>query len=334
MTTQNPPASMNLSQRRLPAPRLMLLTAGNLLLLAYIFACTLRHAGASFTEELSRLGPNLAPYVLAGLGLTGVIFTGAIDLSIGGIIVVAGTVFGILHVRGASPAVCFTACCLTAIGLSALNGALVRLLRIPAIIVTLAGLTFYRGLALVLADVCLDDFSGQITVQDEAYHAPGKDFAGWILLLAICVALIWEKCGRTPRLWLALGSSPAACRLKGLRPESILQSAFLAGGVFLGLAALTFTTNRLTIEPTRMALGFELQVIGAVVLGGTNIFGGEGTYAGTVLGGLFLYLIGQAMLYAGVSEYWQTAIQGALILAVIGADCALHRGQKLLEELR
>ena len=105
-------------------------------------------------------------------------------------------------------------------------------------------------------------------------------------------------------------------------------------GIFLGLAALTYTSNRLTIEPNRMALGFELQVIGAVVLGGTNIFGKEGSYAGTALGGAFLYLIGQAMLYAGVSEYWQNALRGALIIAVIGFDCALHRRRKMMDELR
>ena len=316
------------------APRLVLLAMGDVLLLGCIFACTLRHERASFADELARLGPNLAPHVLAGLGLTAIIFTGAIDLSIGGIVAVAGTVFGILHERGASPSVCFGACAATALALSSLNGWLIRLLRIPAVIVTLAGLTFYRGVALVLADVCLPGFSGQISVQDAAYHTPGKDYAGWILLAAISIALIWEVCGKRPRTWLALGSSPAACRLKGLRPDAILQSAFIAGGAFLGLAALTYSTNRLTIEPTRMALGFELQVIGAVVLGGTNIFGGQGTFAGTVLGGAFLYLIGQFMLYVGVSEYWQTGLQGAMILLVIGADCALHRREKLLEELR
>jgi len=82
-----------------------------------------------------------------------------------------------------------------------------------------------------------------------------------------------------------------------------------------------------------MALGFELQVIGAVILGGTNIFGGEGNYAGTALGALFLYFTSQWMTYAGISPYFQEAITGALIIAVIGLDCALHRRRKLLEEL-
>ena len=82
-----------------------------------------------------------------------------------------------------------------------------------------------------------------------------------------------------------------------------------------------------------MALGFELQVIGAVVLGGTNIFGGEGSYAGTVLGAFFLYFTAEVLIYAGVSPYFQEVIVGAVIIVVIGLDCGWHRRQKRLEEL-
>ena len=77
----------------------------------------------------------------------------------------------------------------------------------------------------------------------------------------------------------------------------------------------------------------ELQAIAAVILGGTNIFGGEGSYLGTLLGALFLYFISQLLIYAGASAYLQDAISGAIILAIIGTDCALHRRSKLMEEL-
>jgi rhamnose transport system permease protein len=314
--------------------RLMFLAAGNLLLLGFIFFETHTTERSSFAEEMSRLGPNIAPLALAGIGLTGIIFTGAIDLSIGAIIVVAGTVLGIVYEKGGSPPVCFAACFLTAVALSQLNGYAIRLLKIPPIIVTLAGLTFYRGLALLLADFCLVDFGGQISIQNEAYHTPGKEYAGWLLLAGLGIALGWEAFGKMPRSWLAVGSSASACRLKGIETGRVTQSAFFVGGLFLGLAALVYSTNRLSIEPMRMAKGFELEVIGAVVLGGTNIFGGEGSFAGTALGVVFLYLVGQAMLYAGVSEYLRMAIQGAVIVAVIGFDCAVHRRQKLLEELQ
>ncbi len=311
--------------------RLLFLLAGNVVLLVAI-AVAMKQGG-SFTEVLARCGPNVAPVVLAGLGMTGIIFTGAIDLSIASIIVVAGTVFGILvhHQFPALP--CFAACALTAFGLSSFNGWLVRRLRIPAIIITLAGLACYRGVALILADVAIPSFGGSLSVQAESYHSPGKLYAGWILLGTIVAALTWEWFAATPRRWLALGSSEEACRLMGLNPKTIAQSAFSIGGVFLGLAALVYVTQLQFIEPARMALGFELQVIGAVILGGTNIFGGEGSYGGTALGALLLYFTSQWMTYAGISPYFQETITGAIIIGVIGLDCALHRRRKLLEEL-
>ncbi len=311
--------------------RLLVLLLGNVALVATIFF--LLKEGASFGEVLRRAGPNVAPVAIAGLGMTAVIWAGAIDLSIASIMAVAGTVFGILVYHGASPMACFAACASAAWALSMLNGYIIRGLRIPAIIVTLAGLPLYRGLALLLADVAVPGFGGNISVHDEAYHGPGKFYSGWILLAAGIAALVWSGFGKTPRCWLALGSSEEACRLMGLSPGRVLQSAFCASGLFLGVAALLYATRIQAIEPSRIALGFELQVIGAVILGGTNIFGGEGSFLGTILGALFLYFIGQMLIYAGANPYFQEAIAGAVIVAVIGTDCALHRRRKLMEEL-
>jgi len=322
--------------RRMPKTvqrRIGFLIVADLAILSFIAWRTA--PSGTFVDEASRMVPNVTPIVLAGLGLTGIICCGAIDLSIGSILGLSGTVFGILHARGFSPVTCFVACFATAFAVSAYNGLLVRWLRMPAIIVTLAGLAFYRGAALILADVGATGFSEQFTVQGRsAYHTLGTEYAGLILLAVLAVAFLWESFGKSPRRWLAVGSSEMACRLSGLRPERIVFQAFVVGGVFLGLAALVEVTNHITIEPARLALGFELNVIAAVVLGGTSIFGGEGTYVGTALGALFLYLIGPAMLYAGVNEYWRTAVQGGAILAVISIDCALNRKRKLIEELR
>src|SRR3954453_14553071 len=90
--------------------RVRFLILGNLALLGYIWFCAIRTANSSFVDELSRFGSNVAPVLLAALGMTGIIATGAIDLSIGGIVVVAGSVFGILYEREANPSVCFAAC--------------------------------------------------------------------------------------------------------------------------------------------------------------------------------------------------------------------------------
>jgi ribose transport system permease protein len=312
--------------------RLLFLLAANLLLLIVIR--TLLHQGSSFREILLRIGPDIAPATLAGCALTGIMFAGAIDLSVGSAIALAGTVFGCAVARGASPLVSFAICAGTAWGVMALNGSLVSRLKMPSIIITLAGLPFYRGLALIFADVLMPGFSGNISVVNEAYHSPGKRFAGTILCLGVLAAVLWENFGKNPRLWLALGNSPEACNLMGLRPDRVSRGAFRLGGIFFGAAALVYVTRVQAVEPARMALGFELQAIAAVILGGTNIFGGEGSYAGTVLGSLFLYLVSQVLVYAGASAYTQDALTGAVILLIIGADCALHRKARLREELR
>lgn len=318
-------------QSRALRQRLVFLLAGNVALLGAVWM--LLKPGSSFLEVLGRAGPNVAPTLIAGLGMTGVIFTGAIDLSIASIIAVAGTVFGIAVHRGWSAPACFMACAGTAACLSGMNAALIRSLRLPAIIVTLAGLAVYRGLALILADAAVPGFPGYFSVPGGAFHGPGRDHPTLILWGVLAAALVWEWSARTPRLWQALGSNEEAVRLAGMSPAQVCQGAFLASGLFLGVAAVVYVTRVTAIEPSRIALGFELSVIGAVVLGGTNIFGGEGSYAGTVLGAFFLHFVGEALIFANVSAYWQEVVTGAVILAVIGLDCGMHRRRKLMEEL-
>lgn len=312
--------------------RLLFLLVGNVVLLGMIR--WFLKEGGSFSQVLSRAGPDCAPTILAGLGMTAIVFTGSIDLSIGGIIAVAGTVFGILVHWEAPPLLCHLACCLVVILLSFANGQLIRRLGVPAIIVTLGGLTFYRGLALIIADVSIPGFSGNISVHSDDYHGPGKFHAHSILAVMLLVALLWEAYSERSRRWLALGNSEEACRLQGLEPGKALQGAFLFGGVFLAVGTLLEVTQVQAIEPARIAIGFELSVIGAVVLGGTNIFGGEGCFAGTVLGALFLYFTRQTLIYGGVSPYLQDVIVGGAIIGVIGVDCLLHREHKRMEELR
>jgi ribose/xylose/arabinose/galactoside ABC-type transport system permease subunit len=312
--------------------RLELLAAANLVLLIAIFLRL--EEGGSFGEVLRSAGPNLAPRLLAGLGLTGIILAGSIDLSIGAIIVFAATLFGVLAHQGWSPPAAQAACFAAACSLSMWNGFLVRKLAVPAIIVTLAGLPFYRGLALILADLALPGFTGNIPLGAEGFEGYGRLPAGMLLAVLLAAALLWERSAATPRRWLALGNSAEACRLQGLDPERILRSAFFAGGLFLGAAALLETSRLQAIEPARLALGFELEVIGAVVLGGANIFGGEGCYLGTALGAGLLYFLEQLLTYAGISPYYRQVIVGGAIIAVIGADCLFHRRRKLIEELR
>lgn len=335
-STTSSPSILKLLRNQFPLSvrrRLAFLILGNLILLGYIFYST-QQRETSFLKVLTSMGPNVAPVVLASLGMTGLIFCGTIDLSIGAIIAVCASAFGILHHYEFPPMVCYLGCFSAAVLFSCLNGWLIRGLKISPIILTLAGLTFYRGVALIIAHASIADFPNFFPIQDEAYQGPGKFYSGWIVSTALVGAVLWELFGRIPRMWLAIGCSPDACRRQGVNVERYKLIAFLVSGLFLGLAALTNVTNIQSIKPGQIALGFELAVIGAVVLGGTNIFGGQGSYIGSALGASFLYLVSQTLIYAGVDEFWRVAIQGAVIIVVIGIDCWLHKTEKMLEELR
>ncbi|MEM7236084.1 MAG: ABC transporter permease [Planctomycetota bacterium] len=312
--------------------RWFFLLVGNALLFAWM--SSLMTAENSHAQMLSSVGRHLGPTLLAAIGMTGVIASGSIDLSVGAIVAVAGTVFGVLVHYEMPPLLCFAACLAVAWLLAYWNAWLVRLLKLPAIIITLAGLTFYRGLALVIADMSIENFSGNISIQKDAYHAPGLEYANSIVIVSCVAALIFVSRTKTARTWLALGDSPEALRLAGISPNAVSTSAFSFAGVFLGLAAVLVSTQVQAIEPARLSLGFELGVIGAVVLGGTNIFGGEASWFGTLLGALFLFLLSQVLVYAGVSPYFRDVVSGGAILFVIGLDCFLHKKRKLAEELR
>lgn len=315
---------------RFLARRLGFLAASNAVLLVCLYLRL--EEGASFESILGAVARDAGPVLLAALGLTGIIAAGAIDLSIGSIIAVSGSVFGILIHREATPLFAWTACVGTAALLSLLNVGLVLALRVSAIIVTLGALAAWRGLALIVAEIGIPEFNGGLTVS-APYAPPGSDHANAIVFAATVFVLVFARVAKTPRTWIALGDSLEAARLQGLRPGRVLTSSFAAGGVLLGLSALVHVTQLGTIEPARLARGFELRVVGAVVLGGTNIFGGEASWLGTALGVLLLHFLDLTLVYAGVNPYWREVIVGAAILVVIGADCFLHREAKRLREV-
>jgi ribose/xylose/arabinose/galactoside ABC-type transport system permease subunit len=324
-----------MSRPPLPRPliaRLWLLAAANLVLVGLI-AATLE-PGASVAAVFSSLGRHAGPVVIAGLGMTGILFAGAIDLSVGAVVAVAASVYGVLVAHDAPPFAAHAACAGAAWALTALSGILVRMTGLSPLIVTLAGLALYRGVALIIAEVGIDDFSGNVTVHDESYQRPGAVHANAITCAVVALTLIWARTARTPRLWMALGGSVEACRRQGLDAGRLMSGAFAVSGLFVGVAALLLATRVQAVEPARIALGFELRVIGAVVLGGTSIFGGEGSFAGTVLGAFFLFFLEQSLSYAGVSPYYRDVATGGTIVLLIGVDCLFHRGAKRLEEVR
>jgi rhamnose transport system permease protein len=259
------------------------------------------------------------PVLIAALGMTLVVLTGHIDISVGSLFAICAVASGLLSKAGLPlPLVALAVCAIGAL-LGSVNGALVAWVRIPSIVVTLATMVAWRdGLRWATEGAWIQDLpAGYQWLGTTARVYP-------LMVTAIVIALQlgfgWALRNLAAgRAVYATGSSPDAARLAGIQTATVTFVVFALAGALTGLAAL-LNSVRFNQIPSNTGLGLELKVIAAVVVGGTAITGGRGSATGTLLGVILLGGIGPALTFLGVSAYWERAIQGAIILTAVAVD--------------
>ncbi|TCU24786.1 monosaccharide ABC transporter membrane protein (CUT2 family) [Rhizobium azibense] len=258
-----------------------------------------------------------APILVVAVAMTLVIVTGGIDLSVGSQVALVNAVAAIILAMGYPWPIVVVGMLAFGALLGMAQGWFIAYQGIPAFIVTLAGLSILRGLALYLT---------------QGYSIPIRDVPGffWLgrgqfiglpvpALIAIFVAAIGyvvissTKYGRQV---VAVGSNMEAARRVGMPAQWIIASVYLVSGVASALAGLLIAA-RLGSGSSNAAVGFELQVVAAVVLGGTSLMGGRGTILGTVLGTLTIAVIGNGLILMHVSPFFTQIVTGAIILLAI-----------------
>jgi rhamnose transport system permease protein len=270
-------------------------------------------------EQLRALSVATAPVLVAAVGMTLIILARHIDISIGSQFSVLGVALGLFAKMGLPmPLVAISGLVLGA-GLGAVNGLLVAGLGLPSIVVTLATMvTLREGL--------------RWYQQGEFVHnlTPGFQWFGlaqtggqWLTIaVALAVWLVFSWASgylAAGRAIYAVGSDLEAARLAGIRPRRVVFAVFVLMGTLSGLAALLHSIRFADVDPNA-GTGLELQVIAAVVVGGTAISGGRGTLAGTLLGVALLGTIGPALVFLGAQAHWEKALQGAIILLALAGD--------------
>ncbi len=260
---------------------------------------------------------------LLAIGETIVIITRNVDLSIGSILGVSAYATGVLYVH--HPHVALPVVFLLALAIGAacgvVNGLIVTVARVPSLVVTLGTLYIIRGIDgawaggnQVNASMLPEGFNkiGYATVL-------GIPYLGWIAIIAVAVATYWMRSFRTARDFYAIGSDPAAARLAGIPVGSRVFLAFVLSGAIAGVTGALWLSLYASVDAIA-GVGYEFQVIAAVVVGGVAIFGGSGTVLGAALGAVLLYTINSALVVVNVSSFWSTALAGALLLAAIAFD--------------
>lgn len=267
---------------------------------------------------------------IAACGMTAVIVSGGIDLSVGSAIALSGVVAALVLHAGGGPLAAVAAAMLAGTALGLLNGALVAGLGLMSFIATLGTLGMARGLAKWLADnqtvnfapTWLDRLMQPFPAADDPWFLRLLPVApGVLIAAAVAIAAGWVMARSVPgRHVYAIGSNPAAARLCGIRVGVTLLAVYAAAGALFGLAGALETAKLHQGDPTT-AMGRELDVIAAVVIGGASLSGGSGTVWGAVVGALIM-----AVLRNGTQQLdWPTYVQEILIGAVIVGAVALDR---------
>jgi rhamnose transport system permease protein len=269
---------------------------------------------------------NVSLIAIVAVGQTTVVLTRNVDLSVGSVVGLVAFATGDLlkeHTFGVVGAIAVG--CVLGIGLGALNGLIITVGRVPAIVATLGTLYVYRGIDFLIAG------GKQVSAIDlpRSYLGIASSSVAGIptlilsaAVIAIVAAYLLRNSGIGRELY-AIGSNPVAAEVVGIPSQRLIFGAFVVCGLLAGVAGVLWGSRFGSVNALA-ANGLELQVIAAVVVGGVNIFGGSGTVIGAVLGAVLLATIQNALLILHLSEFWLLAIDGAVILLAVGADAAIR----------
>jgi len=282
-------------------------------------------------QNLSIVAQQASINIVLATGMTFVILTGGIDLSVGSTLAASAMIALMTSLAGSLGWLAIPACLLTGLGIGLFNGGLIAWGGLPPFIVTLGSLTAVRGLARLLG-------------QDKTIFNPDLTYA-WIgndgitlmrgvvvpvlALIALAVVVVaWYVLRRTVlgvRVY-AVGGNMAAARLAGINVALILLFVYGVSGLLAGLGGVMSSARLYAANGLQLGQSYELDAIAAVILGGTSFVGGIGSIWGTLIGGLIIAVLSNGLILMGVSDIWQFIIKGLVIIGAVALDRFRQKG--------
>jgi len=281
-------------------------------------------------ENLFNVARQISVNLCISIGMTMVILTGGIDLSVGSILaftgaIAAGLIKNGIELHGANLFVGFTLLGVLFIALIAggilgwFNGFMISKFKVPPFVATLAMLTIARGLTMLYTR------GFPITQLGDNFNFIGTGwFLGvpmpvWISIFIITFSIIFINKTRTGRYIYAIGGNERAALLSGVRVNRVKTIVYIITGVLSAVAGLLVTARLDSAQPNA-GLGYELDSIAAVVIGGTSLSGGKGSILGTVIGASIIGVLNNGLVLLDVSPFWQQVIKGVVILLAVIID--------------
>jgi ribose transport system permease protein len=297
-------------------------------LIILCFAFNFATDGLFFTgQNIAIVSQQAAINTVLAAGMTFVILTGGIDLSVGSMLATAAMTAMIASVSPTLGSFALPIGLLTGIVLGLLNGGLIAYFKLPPFIVTLGSLTAVRGLARLLGN------DGTVMNSNLSFAWIGNESVLGVPVLAIIaiavIAISWFVLRRTVLgIWIyALGGNPAAARLSGIKVSVILLLVYAVSGLLSGLGGVMSAARLYAANGLQIGQGYELDAIAAVILGGTSFVGGVGSIWGTLVGALIIAVLTNGLVILGVSDIWQFIIKGLVTIAAVALDRFRRSGE-------
>jgi ribose transport system permease protein len=281
-------------------------------------------------RNLLNIGRQISLLGIMAVGMTFVLITAEVDLSVGSIYAFAGLITGMLIVSGWNLGAALITGLLAGSVIGFINGFVSTYGKLPSFITTLGMMSVIRGAALVITDgqpVTINKASGADPATLEAFYYLGQgrlfDLIPMQLIFFVIVAVLgWFLLSRTVfgfKIY-AVGGSPKAARVSGIKVFHIKIWAFIIMGFLCAVAGILSLAFLPSGQAGRTGVGLELDVIAAAIVGGASLGGGEGTIPGTVLGVFIIGVLRNGLVLLGISPFWQEVVIGAIIILAVGLD--------------
>ncbi|MBU2702226.1 ribose/xylose/arabinose/galactoside ABC-type transport system permease subunit [Sporomusaceae bacterium BoRhaA] len=278
-------------------------------------------------NNLLNVARQVSINAIISVGMTLVILTGGIDLSVGSILALSGSITAGLMAGGTTLVVALIAGIAIGSLLGIVNGLLVTKGKIQPFIATMGMMTIARGVTLVYTE------GRPVTGMEGAFRFLGGGYVVGIpfpvILMAIIFAVAYFVLKKTcfGRYIYAIGGNEEAARLSGIRTDRVIVAVYTLAGFFAGLGGIIMASRLNSAQPTA-GMGFELDAIAAVVLGGTSLSGGIGTIGGTLIGALIIGVLDNGLNLLNVSSFYQQVAKGLVILIAVLLDRKRNKGGK------
>ena len=294
--------------------------------LAVVVACLfLSFATDSFAtpKNLYNITRNVTFVAIIALGMTMVIITGGIDLSVGSVLCLCSMVLGVVMHAGYNIEIGISAAIVTALGVGLFHGLLIAYIGLPPFVVTLATLSVARSLAMVASGNTVvfqfgPDHDKLLALGGGAWFLGIANPVIYMVVLALITgfALRWTRFGR---YLYAIGGNEHAATLTGIPVKQIKVAVYMISSLTAGIAGIV-QTGWLGAITTNIGTGLELQVIAAAVIGGAALVGGVGTAVGALIGAALIEIIRNSLGLLGINAFWQGAFIGSAILLAVLFD--------------